>query len=175
MKRESYKGRVLEALKSCDSHLSAQELATLLEENGEAPWDPNRVHTKIYDLKKAGYRITTKKKGRVAFFKLQPPSTPSSRWSPGHPPVRTETLVGVSVPPPISSKPFNGVSAPPKEPKPINMAERCAHLIQAGRSLSAYQVADFFEVSLQEAQTLLFQTANGNPGKYKLTIRIEAV
>ena len=150
MKRESYKGRVLEALKSCDSHLSAQELATLLEENGEAPWDPNRVHTKIYDLKKAGYRITTKKKGRVAFFKLQPP-------------VRTETLVGVSVP------------APPKEPKPINMAERCAHLIQAGRSLSAYQVADFFEVSLQEAQTLLFQVANCNPGKYKLTIRIEAV
>lgn len=164
MTEKTYKERVLEALKSCDSHLSAQELATLLEENGEAPWDPNRVHTKIYDLKKAGYRITTKKKGRVAFFKLQPP-------------VRTETLVGVPVPvpPPVSDKPFNGVSAPPKEPSPANMAVRCAHLVQAGRSMSAIQVADFFEISPREAQTLLFQVANGNPGKYKLTIRIEAV
>jgi hypothetical protein len=155
MEKKTYKERVLEALESCDSPLSAQELATLLVENGEEPWKTNRVHTIIYKLKKAGYQITTRKKGKVAYFKLQPGRLP--------------------VPEPVSDKPFNGVSAPPKEPNPVTLVERCAHLVQAGRSMSAYQVADFFEISFQEAQTLLFQVANSAPNKYKLTIRIEAV
>lgn len=153
MSEKTYKERVLEALKSCDSHLSAQEMATLLVEHGEEPWNVNRVQSQICLLKKEGHQIDIKKEGKVAFYRLH----------------------SLPVPPPVSDKPFNGVSAPPKEPSPKNMAVRCAHLVQAGRSMSAIQVADFFEISPQEAQTLLFQVANGNPGKYKLTIRIEAV
>lgn len=150
MIEKTYKERVFDALKSCDSYLSADELATLIVEVGEEPWSHDRVHSAIFTLKRDGHNITTKKKGKIAFFKLQPLPVPDH-------------------------KTYNGVSAPPKEPEPVNMAERCAYLIQAGRSMSAHQVADFFEVSFQEAQTLLFQVANSNPGKYKLTIRIEAV
>jgi len=60
---------------------------------------------------------------------------------------------------------------PKTSSRPQPLCEKCFHLIQAApNSLSSYQVADFFNITNEEARVLLNKVAIQHPKEIQLTI-----
>ena len=155
-KPSKLQSKLLKTMKEYGDPITAVDLALLLQ------LEKQHLYTVIYQLKKKGFeldKIKDVKDGRqVVLYQLQDASLHKSPKFPDQPtPINQKSAVSVEPKSFVESKSF-----PCTKPRicfpSASLISRCYHLIHAKISISSTQIADFFNLSDEQAVVLVKRT-----------------